>query len=171
MRNLIIPITLFAACVLPFSGCNSNDYTLAPVTGTATYNGKPIPKLSVVFSPQPIGENHAVGPFSTGVTDAEGKFTLKTRHGKDGALVGKHTVAFEYTDIGETAMGDLRDELADAKDEQSKEDFEEVKKKIANMKAKLKGRPVLDRLYKGTIDIPAGGSENLKLELTEMGGN
>ena len=78
---------------------------------------------------------------------------------------------FEYTDIGETAMGDLRDELADAKDEQSKEDFEEVKKKIANMKAKLKGRPVLDRLYKGTIDIPAGGSENLKLELTEMGGN
>lgn len=170
MRNIFIPITLFAACLLLFSGCNNKGYSLAPVSGTVTFNGKPVPKLSVVFSPEPVDENNSVGPYSAGVTDAAGKFTLTTRYDDKGALVGEHTVAFEYTDIGETAMADLRDDLAEAQDEGSKEDFEAVKKKIAGLKAKLKGRPVLERSYPVIIDIPAGGTDDLKLELSEMTG-
>ena len=169
MRNIFIPITLFAACLLLFSGCNSKG-SLAPVSGTVTFNGEPVPKLSVVFSPEPVGDNNSVGPYSIGVTDAAGKFTLKTRYDDNGAVVGEHTVAFEYTDIGETAMSDLRDDLADAQEEGSKGDFEEVKKKIAELKAKLKGRPVLERSYPVTIGIPAGGTDNLNLELSEMTG-
>jgi hypothetical protein len=168
MRKIYIPITLFAACLLAFSGCNNKGYTLGPVSGTVTYNGEPVPKVSVVFSPQPIGENNSVGPFSTGVTDASGKFTLETRHGDQGALVGKHTVAFEYTDIGETAMSDLRDELAEARDEGEDGDFDEVKKKIDELTAKLKGRPVLERSYPAIVEIPSGGAADLKLELSEM---
>lgn len=168
MRNIFIPITLFAACLLLFSGCNSEGNSLAPVSGTVTFDGEPVPKLSVVFSPEPVGENNSVGPYSEGVTDAAGNFTLTSRYGDPGAVVGKHTVAFEYTDIGETAMADLRDDLADARDEGSTEDLEEVKKKIAELTAKLKGRPVLERSYPVTIDIPAGGTDNLKLELSEM---
>lgn len=136
MRNVLIPLALFAACLLPLAGCSSKGYKLAPVSGTVTSNGEPVPKLSVVFSPEPIGENNSVGPYSAGVTDAAGKFTLTTRYDDDGAVVGQHRVAFEYTDIGETEMFDLRDELAEAQDEGNKEDFEIAKKKIRGVKSK-----------------------------------
>ena len=139
MRNILIPITLFTVCVLPFTGCNKKGYTLVPVSGTVTSEGKPVPKLNVVFSPEPVGENNSVGPFSTGTTDANGKFTLTARKGDPGVMVGKHTVSFEYTDIGETAMQELRDELSDLQEEGSEEDIAEVKKKVKELTAKLKG--------------------------------
>jgi hypothetical protein len=62
-----------------------------PVSGTLTYNGKPVPSFKVVFSPTD-GRKTAMG-----TTDADGKFTLGTNAPGDGAAVGTHkvTVAFD----------------------------------------------------------------------------
>lgn len=163
-----LSISLVAVCLFAFSGCSGGDFV--PVSGTVTSGGKPVPKLRVVFSPSPVGNDHAVGPFSLGVTDDEGKFTLKTRHGDLGAMAGQHTTSYQYTDIGEDAMGELRDQLADAKEEGDQEGFEKARKNIVKMQAKLKGRPVLMQRYTGKISIPEGGTDDLKVELDEMGG-
>ena len=38
------------------------------------------------------------------------------------------------------------------------------------MKAKLKGRPILMDRYNAVITVPEGGTDDFKLELTEMEG-
>ena len=155
----------FSILSILFLGCGNNG--LAPVSGTVTYKGKPVKKLRLSFSPQPVGDNHAVGPFSSGTTDSAGKFTLKTRYDDKGAVIGAHSVTFEYSDIGETAMADLRADIDDAKESGSKEFFERTQKKIANLMAKLKDRPVL-KPFEKVVDVPSGGHENLVIDLTEM---
>ena len=64
-------------------------------------------------------------------------------------------------------MSDLRVNLADAQDSGDKAEFADVKKKIAKMQKKLKGRPVLTS-SETIIEVPAGGLEDLKLELSEL---
>jgi len=151
-----------------FSGCGSGDF--APVSGKVTFNGEPVAKLRVILSPEPIGENNAVGPFSLGVTDDDGKFTLKTRYGDAGAFVGSHTTSYQYTDIGEDAMGELRDQLEDAKEDQDREGYDKIQQEIAKMQKKLNGRPVLFQRYTARITVPEGGTDELNIELSEMGG-
>jgi len=69
------------------SGCGgSGRPETIPVSGTVTLDGKPVAGASVMFSPEPSGRP------ATGVTDEQGRFTLKTFEAGDGALVGKHTV-------------------------------------------------------------------------------
>ena len=166
MRNFsLIAILLLAIVSITISGCGG-DASLAPVSGTITYDGKPVPKLRVGFSPEPIGDNYAVGPFSKGVTDDQGKFTLKTRYDDTGAVVGKHKLSFQYSDISETAMMDLKSAMSDAKDAGSKEGIEDAKEKIAKLKAKLKGRPVLQG-YDIVVDVPSAGLPDYKLDLKE----
>jgi len=169
MRNInLISINFLAVFLLAFSGCGSGDF--APVSGTVTSDGKPVAKLRVVLSPMPIGKDHAVGPFSLGVTDENGKFSLKTRYGDNGAFVGVHTASFEYTDIGEDAMGELRDQMIDAKEDGDQEAFQKAQENIKKVMEKLKGRPVLSQRYKGQLTVPEGGTDDLKIELTEMKG-
>jgi len=64
-------------------GCG--DSTISTVTGTVTYNGKPVPKASVTFYPKE-------GRPSSGVTDESGKYELNYTADKKGALIGQHTV-------------------------------------------------------------------------------
>ena len=168
MNSIAIPLLL--VFFIAVAGCNSNRQAgIAPVSGTVTYEGKPVPKILVSLSPLPVGENYVVGPYSNGVTDSEGRFTLETRYGDAGAVVGKHSLGFQYSDISGTAMSDLRNAMGEAKETGSKEGFEKAKKKIAELKAKLKGRPVLLGRYRETIDVPADGLTDLQLELSEFG--
>ena len=166
MRNFgLITVALSTAFLISIIGCSGNG-DLAPVAGTVTYDGKPVSKLRVTFSPEPIGENHAVGPYSSGVTDESGKFSLVTRYKTTGAFVGKHKLAFAYSDISETAMSDLRSDMNDARDSGDKGEVEAAKKKIAGLKAKLKGRPILDS-FQVYVDVPAAGLADYQLDLKE----
>ena len=167
MRSFIT-FNLLAVLILTLSGCGGGDF--APVSGTVTSDGIPVGKVRVMFSPEPVENNHAVGPFSMGVTDSAGNFTLTTRYGDPGAVLGAHTAAFEYTDVSEEAMRELRDIMTEAQDEGDKAQFQEAKAKMVEMKKKLKGRPVLYRQYRKIIEIPAGGIADLKLEMSEMDG-
>ena len=167
MRNNKSVALVLSLLMLSSIGCSQKDYSVAPVSGTVIYKGNPVAKLQVIFSPKPVGDNHSVGPYSRGVTDSSGKFTLKTRYDESGAVVGGHTLSFQYSDISETAMSDLRADISDAKDSGSKEDFEATKKKIAELTARLKGRPVLEG-YDKVVDVPSGGHKDLIIDLTEM---
>lgn len=72
------------ALLAPLAGCGGSS--AIPVQGTVTLDGKPIAEAVVTFAPQAEGEP------ASGVTDADGKFTLKRREANDGVPVGAYAV-------------------------------------------------------------------------------
>lgn len=76
-----------------FVGCAGESYSIAPVSGTVTLDGEPLANASVGFEPIRQGDDIVAGYGSYGETDENGNFTLKTLHGEDGAIVGKHRVS------------------------------------------------------------------------------
>jgi len=86
MRTFI----LIAVVVALATGCDGGK--VAPVSGTVTLDGKPLPNAHVNFQPIAEGMN-AAGPGSHGKTDANGHYTLEVvGENKNGAYVGKHRV-------------------------------------------------------------------------------
>lgn len=163
----LIAVAISATFLIALSGCGNGE-NLAPVSGTVTYDGKPISKLKVIFSPEPIGDNYDVGPYSKGVTDENGQFTLATRNKDAGAFVGKHKLSFEYQDISAIALSDLRSDLNDARDAGDSEEIGETKKRIKEMKSKLKGRPILGGFQVVFVEVPSDGIEDYQLDLKEL---
>jgi hypothetical protein len=83
------PLVAVFAIALLLSGCAEHD--LAPVSGVVKLNGAPLVRGVVNF--QPIGgQTDNPGPGSTGITDDQGRFQLKTPDGELGAVVGEHKV-------------------------------------------------------------------------------
>ena len=88
MRSLfLLPLLLPLA-----AGCGG-PYKTARVSGRVTLNDKPLANAAVLFQPVATQGNNEPGPGSTGVTDADGRYTL-TLIGKKGkgAIIGKHKV-------------------------------------------------------------------------------
>lgn len=78
-------------CLL-LAGCGSG-YEIAPVAGTVTLGGKPLPDAAITF--QPLGGNGTKEPGtgSYGRTDAQGRFSLRMiANDQAGAIVGNHSV-------------------------------------------------------------------------------
>jgi len=75
-----------AGVLLFLLGCReAGTAPTVPVTGTVTYNNRPIEGVNVLFTP-------ASGRPASGTTDAAGRFTLSTFDRDDGAVAGTHTV-------------------------------------------------------------------------------
>lgn len=74
---------------LTLAGCGGGP-KYVDVEGTVTLNGKPFDDAQVQFLPDPV--HGAKGLRSTGRTDANGQFKLKTDKGDSGAVVGNHRV-------------------------------------------------------------------------------
>jgi hypothetical protein len=68
-------------------GCGGGGPATAPVSGTVTYNGKPVTNAHVSFVPSE-GSTRA----AEGLTDGNGHFTLGTFAASDGAIIGKYKV-------------------------------------------------------------------------------
>src|ERR1700724_2573379 len=77
--------------MLVLAGCGGGCQ-VAAVSGQVTMNGQPLPGAQVTF--QPIGSSgEDPGPGSSGITDDQGRYTLKLLTlSKPGAVVGKHRV-------------------------------------------------------------------------------
>lgn len=75
--------------VLAGCGGGGSGPATVPVKGLVTYQGKPIPKLSVAFIPDK-------GMLAYGTTDTNGKFSLMTNQPGDGAMVGNYKVAISF---------------------------------------------------------------------------
>jgi hypothetical protein len=68
-------------------GCGTGGPATASVSGTVTYNGKPVPNAHVSFVPSDASSRAAEG-----LTDTSGRFTLGTFSPNDGAIVGKYKI-------------------------------------------------------------------------------
>ncbi|WP_166827117.1 hypothetical protein [Thalassoroseus pseudoceratinae] len=64
------------------------------VSGTITYDGKPVTTGTVMFTP--VGG----GPPATGQIQQDGTYNLKTYEEGDGAVLGEHKVTIVALDMG-----------------------------------------------------------------------
>jgi hypothetical protein len=79
--------------ILPGCGGVPLEYN-DTVTGTVKLDGVPVPRVLVVFMPQCEGTLNPARN-STGMTDNEGRFTLKCDNQKLGAVIGRHRVIIQ----------------------------------------------------------------------------
>jgi hypothetical protein len=101
LRRLLLLAVLVGLSV----GCGG-EFPIANVSGRVTVNGKPVDKVSVMFQPVAAEGKINAGVGSYGITDADGRYSLKLI-GKEtrGAVIGKHKVRFEnWTDPGDTSV-------------------------------------------------------------------
>jgi hypothetical protein len=96
--------------MITFVGCGSSGPEIVPVTGTVTKNNKPMNNVRIEFWPEAT-----TGIKSTAVTDAEGRYELKTDDGKaKGAIVGTHRVLLKDLDLyGDKFLGRAAENIAD----------------------------------------------------------
>ena len=79
------------ALVATAGGCQRRPtWDLAPVEGTITKDGRPLPHIRVFF----VADLDAgtQGPQTSAITDKAGHYRLRTDNGDDGVVVGKHRV-------------------------------------------------------------------------------
>ena len=87
--------------ILVFAGGCSRGPEFAEVEGKLVKGSTPLKNVRVEFWPE--GD----GPKSTGVTDAEGRYTLKSEDGRTvGAVVGPHRIVLKDLDFyGDVFLG------------------------------------------------------------------
>ncbi|MFI4874296.1 MAG: hypothetical protein ACIALR_03130 [Blastopirellula sp. JB062] len=87
-------LTLTTACLcFLLSGCGGQqDFETAPAGGEVRYDGQPLPYGTVSFRPK-------AGSPATGTIRPDGSFTLTTYHDGDGAILGKHEVLVNATEL------------------------------------------------------------------------
>jgi hypothetical protein len=74
--------------MLTLCGCERNPYAVVPISGTVTFNGKPVGGIRIAFEP-------TVGRASFASTDAKGKFRAWYKDKTYGVQKGKVNVIFE----------------------------------------------------------------------------
>lgn len=80
--------TLTTLVLVTAAGCGEG-FRSAPVGGTVTYEGRPAPGLIVQFQHR---DGLAKGwPVASGLTDAQGRYSLARPLGKPGGIVGPNT--------------------------------------------------------------------------------
>ena len=138
MVNLTnLTLVFVGIAILSFAGCG--DSSIAPVSGKVTVAGEPVEGIRLVFSPVPVGDEPAAGPWSSGLTNAAGEYALETRYKDNGAVVGQHTVAFVYD--GADKISIYRELLREAKADRDQAGMDAAKKLIADYEATQKSRP------------------------------
>ena len=76
------------------TGCSSSSRPPTyPVTGTVTWQGKPLAGAAITFVP--TGEGEA----ASAITDAEGKYALTTWEAGDGARPGEYRVKVSKQEV------------------------------------------------------------------------
>ncbi|MGQ9823273.1 MAG: carboxypeptidase-like regulatory domain-containing protein [Thermogutta sp.] len=92
-------IVAIALLGLITNGCSKGSgLKTGSVSGTVTFQGKPVANAQVVFQPKQGGQN------AVGTTDANGRYTLMT--GTDrGALIGEHRVTVTVQSGAEKLSG------------------------------------------------------------------
>lgn len=91
MRTLL-PVVFASVAV---AGCDGGPSRVAvyPVTGVLVANGNPLANATVVF--HPVSDLGPDVPKPRGTTAADGRFTLTTYDGNDGAPAGEYRVTVQ----------------------------------------------------------------------------
>ena len=105
---------LCAAGLLMISGCGGDGRPrLIKVEGTVNLDGQPLEGAIVAFQLIADEKDKYQRP-SSGVTDASGKFQLKTYEPGDGAPVGKYRVGIVKREVSSKLPEDFNSELAES---------------------------------------------------------
>ncbi len=67
---------LFLLSLAGAAGCSKPTLEFGEVEGTVTLNGKPLPNVEVVFTPEFTDSKGQVNPTSTSYTDEKGHYSL-----------------------------------------------------------------------------------------------
>ena len=165
--SLYVRFCLLFVAIAITAGCSKAG--LGPISGTVTLDGKPLADVEVMFSPQAVEGNSNPGVYSYCKTDSEGKYDLKTRYGKRGAVIGTSQVTIQYPDEGdiEETRDELLDAMQDAKDsaeEGSAEAVAEVKARLAKLAKRQSSRPKIPD-FADLVEVPRGGIVPCDFEL------
>ena len=91
-------VSLGVMLALAPAGCGGVSFRSTPVSGQVTLDGTPMADIQVLFQPA-CSESGNPGPGSRAITDAGGRFSLRTVDGsRIGAVPGKHKVTLMYVD-------------------------------------------------------------------------
>jgi hypothetical protein len=99
--RLALLLVIGCCCFCFVSGCSrdpSDVLPLAPADGTVKFRGSPLAGATVTFMPEK-------GPLAQGVTDLEGKFTIKTGT-RPGATIGPVNVTVTADQPGNSSATD-----------------------------------------------------------------
>ena len=127
--------------LFPLWGCGKQVVdgrpALVKVSGTVFHNHEPCSEARVVFAPK----NHSYA--ATAKTDSQGKFTLQTFDPEDGAVPGEYHVAVSKFEVIDLPGGGIKETFL-------------LPQKYRN--ARLSGL---------TAAIPAGGTDDIRIELND----
>jgi hypothetical protein len=130
----------FLTLLLLVLGCGGR-HNLARVSGRVTLNGQPLAHAAVTFQPIAAPGNSRPGTGSGGITDAQGRYSLKLIGTEtQGAVVGRHLVSISLA---------REDNSADDRPTRSKQS-----------PAKRKAKRQLE------YDVPPGGTDSADFALT-----
>ena len=94
---------LFIGAATAIVGCNKGpSLKTYPVTGTVTYNGKPLADATVTYLSKAEGQGV---PATTGTTDSDGLFSLSTYLGPKDVLRGAPPGDYKVTVVKKTDPG------------------------------------------------------------------
>ena len=156
--NFALPLTALLG-ILFMTGCGGK---FPKVTGKITHGGKPVPNLKVIFTPIGGVDNPIPGPYSTGVTDASGSYSLRTRRKDIGAVAGPHRVGFEWADNAGDDVEYYRDAVRREKDATRKAEFQA---KLKEIRASMKSRPKVPKTLEFKFEVPEGGTSEADFEV------
>jgi hypothetical protein len=141
---LTLTIVLMAGCA------ETKPYGVVPVSGRVTMDGKPLADARVTFFPQRSAETNTSesAPEAMGVTDADGRYQLKTVFDDEGAAPGSNRVV----------ISTLKEEYDPANPEAPPKVIarETVPKKYFTGSAQLK------------FDVPSEGTDSANFDLTSQ---
>jgi len=138
-------------------GCPGGDSGTAPVSGTVTLDGQPVDGASVAFSPK-SGDGQA----AAAMTNSEGRFEMA-----NGAAPGSYGVTVTKTAAAAPTVEDPRSRGGDL----SAADAEAISKMAEGGEDASTPTDMLPAKYKSTdtsgltAEVPAGGTDSIKLEL------
>lgn len=125
------------------TGCGGSTPKLYPVSGTVTYEGKPLADASLLFIPQQ-------GRPSVGTTDASGKYTMTTS-GQPGAPAGTYSVTVSKSSGQGSAGGEsvqLPSSDAQVSEEEVKKVQEQMQQQMMGMQQKqTRPKPAIPQKY------------------------
>jgi len=146
----VVHCSASSALVFLISGCGGGGpkpdlFETVPAAGIVTYQGQPLEGHEVTFTQE--GKRPAVG-----MSDKDGKFVLGTNAPGDGAPAGKHKVTVVFVPITPDSVSATAEEMAKG--------ASKPKVKIP-VKYSSRDKTPLE------IEVPSGGSSELKVELVD----
>lgn len=158
-----LTIVLLSIAILSSAGCG--DSSIAPVSGKVTVDGEPVEGIRLVFSPRLVGDEKDPGPWSSGLTNSAGEYTLETRYKDKGAVVGNHTVSFVYDDVDTIVT--FKELYREARQEGDQAGMAAAQKDIEAYEARQKTRPKSSGDYSENFEVPAGGTNEANFDLPD----